>query len=86
MPDLLDSLSEVARDALRRRQSAIADDLGFLELSRHSAEGFPLALRGDATRGESAWFISIYGLGLAYELRQREQADGAADATLDDAA
>lgn len=86
MPDLLDLLSEVARDALRRRQSAIADDLGFLELSRHSAEGFPLALRGDATRGEPPWFISIYGLGLSCELLQREQSDTSAGASLHDAA
>lgn len=74
MADLIDGWSDAARDALRRRESEQVDDAGFEELSQLRVEGLPIARRGDAALGESAWFVTIYGLGLRFELLERDKA------------
>lgn len=86
MAGVVDSLSGAERDALRRRESHEASDPGFEELARRRVEGLPLVRRGERASGEPEWFVTIFGLGLAFELDLREGTDRTRLAALDDAA
>ena len=74
MTDFIGGLSDAARDALRRRESEQTDDAGFEELAQLRVDVLPIARRGDTALGESAWFVTVYGLGWRYVLLERDKA------------